>query len=77
MSTVRKYGVLEGDAVILGEHEAWTYVDSVGRWREMSYADAFTKAGLVERDAFGRMFGNIESELPAEAFVGHSEGTAE
>lgn len=63
-----KYAVLDGDAVLLGEYEAWTYLS--GKWREMSYADAFTKASLIPSDVFSRMFGNIESELPADAFVG-------
>ncbi len=67
MTTGYKYAYLDGDAVLLGEHEAWTY--SAGAWRETSNADAFTKAALISHGMFLDMFGRIEDELPAGAFA--------
>jgi hypothetical protein len=62
-----KYAVLEGDAVLLGEYEAWTY--TAGKWQEMSNADAFTKAMLLSHGTFLNMFGSIEHQLPPDAFT--------
>lgn len=62
-----KYAMLEGDAVLLGEHEAWTYQN--GRWTEMSNADAFSKATLITAGTFRNLFHEIEGQLPAEAFT--------
>ena len=40
--TKYKYAVLDGDAVLLGEHEAWTYY--AARGSKMSNVDAFSYA---------------------------------
>ena len=62
----RKYAILDGDPVLLGNHEAWSHL--AGAWKEISYADAFSKARLMTQDKFETIFGKIEASLPAEAF---------
>ncbi len=61
-----KFAILDGDAVLIGNHEAWTHLG--GAWKEISYADAFSKAKLIGLSTFRAAFGPIDDTLPATAF---------
>jgi len=59
------HGYWEGWPTIVGEKEAWAFVN--GEWKQVNYADAFTKASIVSKAKFTEIFGKLPT-LPNAAF---------